>query len=116
MVQAELARGLWSAGSQGSLLNLDGDLYEGQGSAAQCLVFAEDQCQIAPDRSIGHGDGGQNSGLYVLHCVGAGDEADADIGGHKALKQLTGVKLHGDFGLEMALMKEIFQGVTGAAD
>ncbi len=48
--------------------------------------------------------------------VGAGDKADADVGGDKTLEQFAGVQFHGDPGLEATLFEEIFDRIAGASD
>src|SRR4051812_5301195 len=87
------------------------DINEGESSAAESFIFAEDEREIALDQRVRHRDGGQNAGFYVFENVGPCDEADADIGGNESFEQLTGVKLHGDDGLQVSLVEKSFDGV-----
>src|SRR6185312_6307538 len=98
-----------------ALLQLYRNLNKGQRCAAECFVFAKDQCQVTTDGSVRNRYRRQRSRLYVFNYVGTGNEAHAHIGGYKALEQFAGIQFHGYFGPKPALVKQIFQVVTRAS-
>src|SRR4051812_20779760 len=93
-----------------------GDINKGKSGAAEGFVFAENEREVALDQRVRHRDGGQNAGFYVFKNIGARDEADTNVGSDEALEQLAGVKLHGDDGLQVALVKERFDSIARAAE
>ncbi len=102
-----------TSSSRGFVFHRDVD--EGEGGAAEGFVFAEDQGKVAADLGVGDGDGGEHFGANVFFDVGAGNEADADVGGDEALEQFAGVKFHGEVGLEAAVVKKLLDGVAGVS-
>src|SRR5215470_16185055 len=71
-----------------------GDIDEGESSAAESLVAAEDKRQIAADLRIGERKSYECFGAYVLQHVGARNESYPDVGGDESLQQLARVKFH----------------------
>jgi len=59
---------------------------EGQGGAAERLVFAENQGEVAANWGLRHGDGDQDFRLHVFLHVGTSDEAYAHVGGDEAFQ------------------------------
>ena len=89
------------------------DVNKGQSGAAQSLIFAENQRQIAADLGVGDGNCGQNFGANVFFDIRARDEADSYIGGYKALQQFAGVEFHGEVRLQATFMKQLLDGIAG---
>src|SRR5580704_12409437 len=81
------------------------DVDESERGAAESFVFAEDQGQVAADLRVGDGNGGQRLGANIFLDVGARDEADADVGGYKALQEFAGIEFHGEVRFQTALVK-----------
>src|SRR5579883_562220 len=80
----------------------DRSVDEDEGGAAESLVFAEDEGQVAADVRVGDGNDGEGVGAHVFGNIGAGNKTDADVGGNEALEQFAGVQFHGDLGLHAA--------------
>src|SRR6266567_3870579 len=99
-----------------SRFELDRNLNEGKGGAAQGFVFAKNQGQIAPYGGIGQRNSGQQPGLYLSDDIGSSYEPHADVRSHKALQKLAGIQFHGDFALEAALVKEVLNRVACTAN
>src|SRR5579885_736535 len=72
------------------------DIDKGESGAAECLIFAEDEGQIAADLSVGNRNGRQGSGLHVFVDVGARDETDPDVSGDETFEQFAGIEFHCD--------------------
>ena len=96
-------------------LQLNCNIDEGQRGAAERLVFAEDQRQVALNVRIGQRECSQRLRLQVLGNMGARDESHPNVGSDKALEQFARVQFHGDGRLQTALVKERLQRVARAA-
>src|ERR1019366_3107199 len=83
----------------------DCNIDEGQRGAAESLVLAEYQRHVTADLRVDQLDDGGDSLAHVFEGSGVGTEADAHAGGDKALEQLTGIQLHADVGLHVALFE-----------
>ena len=84
---------------------LDGNVDKSQRCAAQSLVFAENERQIAAYMGIGDRNGDERLCPNVFFDIRSRDETDPDICGYEALQQFAGVEFHGEVRLQAALMK-----------
>src|SRR5207253_6563203 len=104
------------AGRNGlSRLEFDGNIYKREGGAAQGLVFAENQSQIAADLGIRNRYGGERIGTEISEHIRTRNETYANVGRYKPLQQFARVKFHGVVRLKSALVKKIFQRIPGVA-
>src|SRR5438045_9342132 len=71
------------------------NINERQSGAAEGLIFAKDQREIASDLSISQGNGRQHLGANIFLNVRARDKADPDIGSHETLQPFAAVQVYG---------------------
>src|SRR5258708_37886997 len=77
--------------SQIGAFQFDRNLDKRKRSAAESLVFAKNQGQIAADGGVSDGQGSQNAGLYVFYDVRLGNKAHAYVNRNKTFEQLAGI-------------------------
>src|SRR5580658_4222956 len=88
------------------ILLLYRNFHKSLGGAAERLILAEDDREVAPDLSVGEGDRNQRLGPDILFDIRASDEAHADIGGYKTLQQFARIKLHGQIRLQVMVIEQ----------
>src|SRR5438270_11057351 len=86
---------------------VDCDIHKCPSSPTESLVPAMNQGQIAADRWINKAACNQRACPYLVRDIGPGNESNSNIGGDKAFKQFTGIKLHRYVRFQPSLLKNL---------
>src|SRR3954470_7018224 len=101
-----------AGGNRFGVLYLHRNLNEGKGGTAECLIFAEDEREVATDLCIGERNSSEHVGLNVFLRVGPRDEAQTHISGNEALQQFAGIKFHRITRFEFLLVKQFVECIS----
>ena len=74
---------MWPCRGQFRHLTFHRNINKRESGPAKSLVFAEHQCKVAADVSLGQCDGTENLGLNIFENVRAGNKANPNIGGYE---------------------------------